>query len=508
MLKFRDREGLYLKKVPQNWGLGGRRYTEIYIQTFTAWNDRDTLSNTMKNTFQTISPIDNSVYVERELANANAIENTLTASKKAQKAWQHTTIAERAKVCQKVVEYFLQNADEMAKELTWQMGRPIRYTPFEITKGFKERAEYMIGIAEQSLQDIAVPKMDGFQRYIKREAIGTVLVLAPWNYPYLTSVNAIIPAIMAGNSVILKHSEQTPLCAERYAAAFEYAGLPKGVFQYLHINHAQVGELVKDIRIDYVAFTGSVAGGRAVQQAMSGRFINAGMELGGKDPAYVRADADLHNAVENLVDGAFFNSGQSCCGIERIYVQEDLFDKFVEGFVDLTKTYVLGNPFDEQVTLGPMVRASAARFAQDQIDNAVKQGAKAWIDAKIFPAHKSETAYFAPQVLTNVNHSMEVMKEETFAPVIGIMSVKDDAEAIRLMNDSEYGLTASVWTKDIDAATAIGNQVETGTFFMNRCDYLDPALAWTGVKNSGRGVTLSAVGYEMLTRAKSFHLKK
>jgi acyl-CoA reductase-like NAD-dependent aldehyde dehydrogenase len=471
------------------------------------WNDRGTLSKIMKNTFQTISPIDNSVYVERELANAKAIENTVTAAKKAQNEWRQTTIAERAKVCHRVVEYFLQNADEMAKELTWQMGRPIRYTPFEI-KGFKERADYMIGIAEKSLQDISVPKMDGFQRYIKREPVGTVLVLAPWNYPYLTSVNAIIPAIMAGNSVILKHSEQTPLCAERYAAAFEYADLPKGVFQYLHINHAQVGKLVQDNRIDYVAFTGSVAGGRAIQQAMSSRFINAGLELGGKDPAYVRADADLNNAVENLVDGAFFNSGQSCCGIERIYVQESLFDKFVEGFVDLTKTYVLGNPFEDNVTLGPMVRPSAAKFAQNQIDNAIKHGAKTWIDTKMFSAHKSGTAYFAPQVLTNVNHSMEVMTEETFAPVIGIMSVKDDAEAIRLMNDSEYGLTASVWTKDIDAATRIGNQVETGTFFMNRCDYLDPALAWTGVKNSGRGVTLSAVGYEMLTRAKSFHFKK
>ena len=461
----------------------------------------------MKNTFQTISPIDNSIYVERELANANAIENTLANSKKAQKEWRQTSISERAEVCQKVVEYFLQNADEIAKELTWQMGRPIRYTAFEITKGFKERADYMISIAEEALQDISFPPKEGFQRYIKYEPLGTVLVLAPWNYPYLTSVNAIIPAIMAGNSVILKHSEQTPLCAERYAAAFEYAGLPKGVFRYLHINHAQVGKLVQDNRIDYVAFTGSVEGGRAIQQAISGRFISAALELGGKDPAYVRADADLSNAVENLVDGAFFNSGQSCCGIERIYVQESLFDKFVEEFVDLTKTYILGNPFDEQVTLGPMVRASAAKFAQSQIDNAVKQGAKTWIDSKMFPAHKAETAYLAPQVLTNVNHSMDVMKEETFAPVIGIMSVKDDAEAIRLMNDSEYGLTASVWTKDIDTVVAIGNQVETGTFFMNRCDYLDPALAWTGVKNSGRGVTLSAIGYKRLTRPKSFHLK-
>jgi len=460
----------------------------------------------MKNTFQVHSPIDNSIYLEREYADKNAIEIALANAKSAQKDWRKTTIAERTIICRKVIDYFLENTKEIALEITQQMGRPIRYTPFEI-KGLKERAEYMIDIAAASLADIQVPPIEGFQRYIKREAIGTVLVLAPWNYPYLTSVNAIIPAIMAGNSVILKHSDQTPLCAERYAEAFKFAGLPTGVFQYLHINHAQVAEVIKDSRIDYVAFTGSVAGGEAVQEAISGRFINAGLELGGKDAAYVRADADLQNAVENLVDGAFFNSGQSCCGIERIYIHEDLYDEFVEGFVKLTKTYVLGNPLDESVTLGPMVRASAAHFAQKQIEAAVEQGAKIHLDPTIFVNYKADTAYMAPQVLTKVNHSMEIMTEETFAPVVGIIPVKNDEEAIKLMNDSKYGLTASVWTKDLAVAQDLGNQVEVGTFFMNRCDYLDPALAWTGVKNSGRGVTLSALGYEALTRAKSFHLK-
>lgn len=462
----------------------------------------------MKNTFQTISPIDNSVYLKREYADKLAIEQALTNSKTAQKAWQTTTIVHRAQICCKVIDYFLQNAEAIGKEITHQMGRPIRYTSFEITKGFKERAEYMIDIAEKSLANIEVLPIDGFQRYIKREAIGTVLVLAPWNYPYLTSVNAIIPAIMAGNSVILKHSEQTPLCAERYAEAFAYADLPTGVFQYLHINHAQVAEIIEDNRIDYVAFTGSVAGGAAVQKAMSGRFINGGLELGGKDAAYVRADADLANAVENLVDGSFFNSGQSCCGIERIYVQEDLYEDFVKQFTDLTKTYVLGNPLEETTTLGPMVRPEAAIFAQKQIQDATDKGAKTLIDSSIFENNKIGTAYMGPQVLVNVNHTMDIMTEETFAPVIGIMSVKNDEQAIKLMNDSKYGLTASVWTKDLAAATNIGNEVEVGTFFMNRCDYLDPALAWTGVKNSGRGVTLSTLGYEAFTRPKSFHLRE
>ncbi|NIJ51629.1 aldehyde dehydrogenase family protein [Dyadobacter arcticus] len=458
-------------------------------------------------TQKTISPIDGSVYVERELADANAVEKALNDAIAAQKAWRKTTIEERETICRKAVEYFLNNADEIGLELTWQMGRPIRYTANEIRKGFQERANYMISVAGKALADVEVDEISGFKRFIRRDPLGVVFVVAPWNYPYLTSVNSVIPAIMAGNAVILKHAQQTPLCAERYAAAFEYAGLPNGVFQYLHLRHDQVAQVIGDERIDYVAFTGSVEGGHAVQKAINERFIIGGLELGGKDPAYVRADANLAEAVENLVDGSFFNSGQSCCGIERIYVHKDIYDQFIKDFAELTKTYTLGDPLNAETTLGPMVRTSAAAFAQKQIDDAIAQGATALIDTNLFPSHKTGTPYLAPQVLINVNHLMEVMSEETFAPVVGIMPVSSDEEAIRLMNDSQYGLTASIWTNDIDAAIAIGEQVETGTWFMNRCDYLDPALAWTGVKNSGRGCTLSTVGYEALTRPKSFHLK-
>ena len=307
--------------------------------------------------------------------------------------------------------------------------------------------------------------------------------------------------------MILKHSEQTPLCAERYAEAFAYANAPEGVFQFLHLNYQQVAEVISDERIDFVAFTGSVAGGHAVQQAVGERFIGTSLELGGKDAAYVRADAKLEHAIENLVDGAFFNSGQSCCGIERIYVHEQLYEAFVEGFVELTKQYILGNPLDPATTLGPMVRPSSAKYAQRQIDQAILHGASALVDAALFPQHDPETPYLAPQVLINVDHSMEIMQLETFAPVVGIMAVKDDEEAIRLINDSQYGLTASIWTTNLDRAKEIGKQVEAGTIFMNRCDYLDPALAWTGVKNSGRACTLSSLGYATLTRPKSYHLR-
>ena len=403
-----------------------------------------------------------------------------------------------------MVEWCVARADAIGEELTRQMGRPIAYAPNEIRRGFQERALYMASIAEQSLQEISVEKG---KRFIRREPLGVVLVVAPWNYPWLTSVNAIVPALLAGNAVILKMAQQTPLVAERYAEAFQAAGFPHGVFQYLHLSHEQTAKVIADPRIGFVAFTGSVPGGHAVQQAAAARFVATGLELGGKDPAYVRADAPFDYTVENVVDGTYFNSGQSCCGVERIYVARPLFGRFVDAFVDLTKKYRLANPLDKATTLGPMVRTEAANLVRSQIREALGKGARALIDPKSFPADREGTPYLAPQVLVDVNHGMQVMTEESFGPVVGIMPVDSDEEAIRLMNDSRYGLTASIWTSDADAAVRIGGEIETGTCFMNRCDYLDPALAWTGVKDSGRGCTLSRLGLEAFTRPKSFHLR-
>jgi acyl-CoA reductase-like NAD-dependent aldehyde dehydrogenase len=387
------------------------------------------------------------------------------------------------------------------------MGRPIRYSPFEVER-CAERARFMAGAAHEALAPVEPAPIEGFRRFIRREPLGVVLTIAPWNYPYLTAVNSIAPALLAGNAVLLKHSAQTPLCAERFAQAFDAAGLPAGVFQVLHCSHETSAYLIAAPGgVDFVAFTGSVAGGHAVQRAASERFIATNLELGGKDPAYVRADADLDHAIENLVDGAFFNSGQSCCGIERIYAHADVYDRFVEGVVALVEQYVLGDPRKPETTLGPLVKTSAADFVRAQTAEAVSAGAHALIDPKRFPADRAGTPYLAPQVLVDVSHGMRVMTEESFGPVVGIMRVRDDDEAVRLMNDSEYGLTAAIWTRDLDAAIAIGERIETGTWFQNRCDYLDPALAWTGVKDSGRGCTLSRLGYESLTRPKSFHLR-
>lgn len=456
---------------------------------------------------QCITPIDGSLYVERRLANDAEIRMALDFAVPAQQLWRQTPLSERKALCSRAVDAFVARADEIAEEITWQMGRPISQAPAEVA-GFEERARYLIDISEMALSDFHPQPKPGFNRFIRREPLGIVLVIAPWNYPYLTAVNSIIPALLAGNSVILKHSAQTPLCAERLKQAFCEAGLPSGVFQYLHLDHFATERLIKAPEIDFIAFTGSVAGGKAVQQIASARFVGLGLELGGKDPAYVRHDADLQAAISSLTDGAFYNSGQSCCGIERIYVAENLFDAFVEGVVSEVNDYQLGRPDDPETTLGPLVKTAAADFVRDQIDEAVVAGAVPLINESDFACDQSGTPYLSPQVLIDVDHSMRVMKEESFGPVVGIMPVRDDAEAIQLMNDSNYGLTAAVFSQDEAAAMRIGRQLQTGTFFMNRCDYLDPALAWSGIKYSGRGCSLSVLGFEQLTRPKSYHLKR
>jgi acyl-CoA reductase-like NAD-dependent aldehyde dehydrogenase len=460
----------------------------------------------MAETIKCISPVNGKLYASRPVASKKEVAATFAAAHGAQEKWKKLPLAERAAYCSAAVDAMLAMRDEIVPELAWQMGRPIRYGAGEL-RGFEERARHMIAIAATALANHVPAAKEGFTRFIQREPWGVVFTIAPWNYPYLTAVNSIIPALMAGNTVVLKHASHTLLVAERFQKAFDKAKLPKGVFQHLVMNHAQASGVISDGLANMVCFTGSVAGGRAMEQAAAGRFINVGLELGGKDPAYVRADANLAHAVENLVDGAFFNSGQSCCGIERIYVHKSLYKDFVGGFIDLTKKYVLGSPLDEATTLGPMIKPEAADFVRKQIKSALRGGAKAHIDPKSFSMDKAGTAYMAPQVLTDVNHQMSVMTEESFGPVVGIMKVSDDDEAVTLMNDSDYGLTAALWTSDADAAQNIGDQLNTGTVFMNRCDYLDPALAWTGVKNTGRGITLSALGYEAMTRPKSYHLR-
>ena len=462
----------------------------------------------MTNVLKIISPVDGRIYAQRQFATSHDIAHALDSAIAAQIKWRLTPLVERKSVCLAAVDALLKNKQQLGEELSWQMGRPIRYAPGEID-GFTERARYMIGIAEQQLADIQLSNGGQLTRYIQREPLGVIFSIVPWNYPYLTAVNSIIPAIMAGNTVLMKPSSQTAITAERIAEAFQSAGLPEGVFQSLLLTHEASLNIVACGKVDYVSFTGSGEGGKRIEHAAAGCFIDVGLELGGNDPAYVRADADISFAIDNIADGAFFNAGQSCCAIERVYVHQDVYQPFVDGLVKQVSQYRVGNPLDPDTTLGPMVRASLADKVRQQIQQAVKKGAQTCIDDKTFTIHSENPspAFLAPQVLLNVDHSMPIMHEETFGPVVGIMKVTSDEQAIQLMNDSVHGLTASVWTRDQQAAITIGKQVHTGTWFMNRCDYLDPALAWTGIKHSGKGCSLSGFAYQRLTRPKSFYLK-
>jgi acyl-CoA reductase-like NAD-dependent aldehyde dehydrogenase len=456
----------------------------------------------MTETVKIISPIDGSVYAERPVATAAEIEGAVAKAAAARRAWGEITVRERAKFLTHAIDALLGKNDEIVTELAWQMGRPIRFGGEK--RGVEERARHMIAIAEESLAPSMRPERDGFRRWISREPLGTVMVIAPWNYPYLTAVNSIVPGLMAGNAVILKHASQTLLAGERFAEAMAAAGLPDGLFQNLVLSHADTEALIASGRIDHINFTGSVEGGRRIERAAAGTFATLGLELGGKDPAYVRADANLTHAVENLVDGSFFNSGQSCCGVERIYVHADVYNRFVEGFAETAKGWALGNPLDPATVVGPMAQPKFADLVREQTAEALRKGARALLPST---GDTPGSPYLAPQVLVDVNHQMSVMREESFGPVVGIMKVADDDEAVTLMNDSPYGLTASIWSEDLDAVARLGARVETGTVFANRCDYLDPALVWTGVKDTGKGGALSEIGYHNLTQPKSFHLK-
>ena len=461
----------------------------------------------MSNAIQSISPVDGCIYAERPATSLAAARSVFVTAKAAQSKWADMPLADRCALLHKAVDHLVSVKSDIATELAWQMGRPVSQGAGEVG-GLEERARHMIDIAPQALAQDALPQNGLSLRTIRREALGTVFVIAPWNFPYLTATNAIFPALAAGNAVVLKHSAQTFVCGERFAEAFAAAGLPEGVFQLVLTTNDDTVDLIKEGHHDHIVFTGSVGVGRYLQQANAVNFSGIDLELGGKDPAYVRADANIEFAADSLVDGAFFNSGQSCCGIERIYVHKDVYQRFVDRVVETVNAYRLGDPTDPETTLGPVVKTGAADFVRGQVADAVEAGARSLIDPGQFPADRPGTPYLAPQVLVDVTHDMRVMTEESFGPVVGIMAVDSDAEAVTLMNDSDFGLTTSIWTQDMAAAETLSSQMKTGTCFANRCDYLDPALAWTGVKDTGRGCSLSAHAYDHLTRLKSYHFRQ
>jgi len=457
----------------------------------------------MTKMLQCISPIDGSVYAERPVLSPDEARAGVARAMAAQKAWAARPLDERIALVRKGVERLGEINDEVTTEMAWQMGRPVRYGGE--FGGVNERASYMAEIAHDGLADILLEDSAEFRRFIRREPHGVVLVIAPWNYPYMTAINTVVPALIAGNAVVLKHATQTLLVGERMAQCFHEAGVPEDVFQNVFLDHDTTEALIAEGRFGFINFTGSVGAGARIERAAAGTFTGLGLELGGKDPGYVMDDADLDAAVATLMDAAMYNAGQCCCGIERIYVHESLFDRFIAGAVAFAKAYKLGNPLDQETTIGPMASKRFADLVRKQIADAVAAGATAHVPTF---AEDDGGTYLTPQVLTDVTHDMDVMREESFGPVVGIMKVKDDEQALALMNDSQYGLTVSLWTQDAARAEALGQRLDTGTVFMNRADYLDPGLCWTGCKNTGRGGSLSILGYYNLTRPKSYHLKK
>ncbi|KAK4989536.1 hypothetical protein LTR50_003143 [Elasticomyces elasticus] len=460
-------------------------------------------------TITAISPTTNKPIVTRYGLSDQELLALPKSAEQAFQSYRKTTLRERQKIVKKALELLNERKDELARELTEQMGRPISYTAKEITTAVA-RGEYMLKISEDALSDTPGEPQEGFKRFIRKVPLGPVLVLFAWNYPYLILVNSIIPALLAGNSVILKPSPQTPTVVEQMQKIFVEAGLSENVIQYLHCgSFTRLETLIRAPEIRLICFTGSVAGGLAVQKAASDRVaVRVGLELGGKDPAYIRSDVDLKWAAEEIVDGAIFNSGQSCCSIERVYVAEEVYDDFVAAVQDVLRGYKLGDPFDTSTNIGPVVSKRSAETIRAHVKDAVDKGAKDMTPENTsFSSPPADGNFVAPTLLTNVSHEMTVMTEETFGPVIPVMKVKSDAEAIKLMNDSQFGLTASIWSKDVTKGSELADDVDAGTAFVNRCDFPSPDLAWIGWKESGKGQTLSKFGFDQFVRLKSYHIK-
>jgi acyl-CoA reductase-like NAD-dependent aldehyde dehydrogenase len=439
------------------------------------------------------------------LADDKTVDTVLDRARAAAHAFAGTTVAARRDLCEKAVRAMEARADSIAQDISRMMGKPLGQAQGEV-KGMAARARHMQDIAAESLADIVLPPKEGFERRIAKTPLGVVLNLPAWNYPLLTAVNVVIPAVLAGNAVIVKHSPRSPLCGGHFARAFEEAGAPPHLVQALDCDHPTSEKIVGDERVDHVVFTGSVFGGHRIQGAAAKRFLHVGLELGGNDPAYVAPDCDLAKTVENVVDGAIYNAGQSCCAVERVYVHKSIYKKFVDACEPFVRAYVLGDPFDAKTTLGPVAQPHHLPELEALVADAKEKGARVVVGgARATVGGKGR--FLQATLVADMTHAMKLMQAESFGPILPIMPVESDEEALAKMNDSRLGLTASVWTSDRERAAKMARALECGTVYMNRCDALDPALPWTGVKDSGRGSSLSALGFDALTRPKAIHFR-
>ncbi|NVI98061.1 aldehyde dehydrogenase family protein [Myxococcus sp. AM009] len=451
------------------------------------------------------NPFTGDVAASVEPTSPAELDSVLERARAASRALRAMSVAERVKRVLRACEVMEKNTEAIARDITRQMGKPLSQARGEVG-GMAGRLRHMAAIAEDSLADLVLPPKDGFERRVAKEPLGVVLDLPAWNYPLLTAVNAIAPAVLAGNAVIVKHSPRTPLCGGHFARAFAEAGAPDGAVQAIFLDYPGTEQLVGDARVDHVLFTGSVLGGHKLQAAARERFLHIGLELGGNDPAYVAPDCDFDKAVENIVDGAMYNAGQSCCAVERVYVHRSLYERFVAAAEPLVRAYVLGDPESERTTMGPIAQPWHPAELQAFVQDATSLGARLVTGGRATQVG-GRGRFFEPTLLRDVSPQARLMREESFGPLLPIAPVDSDEEALALMNASRLGLTASVWTSDRERADRLARQLEAGTVYMNRCDALDPALPWSGVKDSGRGVTLSALGFDALTRPKALHYR-
>lgn len=434
---------------------------------------------------------------------ADSLQSKLKTLQKGQKAWARMSLKKRISIIAKFSELLADNIEELAASLTAEMGKPLQQARNEVN-GARARIKYFVENSQKYLKDETVTRQEGLTERISYEPLGVICNISAWNYPFLVGVNVFIPALIGGNAVFYKPSEFSTLTGLNIEKYLKQAGIPEDVFQ-VAIGAKEVGEQLLEMPLDGYFFTGSYRTGLYIYEKVANKMVPCQLELGGKDPLYVADDVtDIQSVAAGTADGAFYNNGQSCCAVERIYVHEKVYDQYVDAFVKEVHSYKIGQPSEEGVYIGALSRPSQLGFLENQVQDAVKKGASLLAGGKSIAG---QGYFFEPTVLTGVNHKMSVMKDESFGPIIGIMKVKDDKEATKLMQDTEYGLTAAVYTADKKRAEKILKEINAGTSYWNCCDRVSAPLPWSGRKNSGFGATLSHAGIRAFVKPKAWHLR-
>ncbi len=450
-----------------------------------------------------VNPATEEIIREIKEDNRQSLEKKFQSLRSAQQGWQNLPLEERISIAERFSSLLEKNIEQLAAVLTSEVGKPLQQSRNEIN-GARSRIKWLTANAAKYLSEEIMNEGNGMQEKIVYEPLGVVCNISAWNYPYLVGVNVFIPALLGGNAVMYKPSEYATLTGLEIERLLNEAGLPPSVF-HIAIGGKETGEILLELPFDGYYFTGSYKTGKYIYDKVAAKMVPCQCELGGKDPLYVADDIkDIKAVAAGTADGAFYNNGQSCCAVERIYVHEKVYDEYVKEFIEEVQSWKIGQPTDEGVYIGPLSRKEQLNVLENQINEATSKGATV-----LAGGHKMKQRgyYFEPTVLINVDHTMNVMKDESFGPVIGIMKVTNDDEAIRLMRDTEYGLTASVYSADKKRAEKILQQINAGTGYWNCCDRVSAALPWSGRNHSGFGVTLSHAGLRAFVRPKAYHMK-